>query len=164
MKVEENNIIIHPRYSNGTPHYNDIGNTFLFKMSSLVLFAVVFLYTSCKWYCFLSNENIFCPRLAVIQLDQRLSFDTRVGKIEMLDEGYIPKTNDAVTIMGYVFNQLNNFHLTVQNFSIGLVTQNMIAIPREVVYLTNNIYRVLIQKFTILRIAKENIIKITIWR
>lgn len=39
--------------------------------------------------------------LAVIQLEDRLIFGPNIDKIDMLDEDYVPKTMDEVTIFGY---------------------------------------------------------------
>ncbi|XP_031632801.1 uncharacterized protein LOC116346741 [Contarinia nasturtii] len=87
MNVDENDIIIHPKYSKEAPHNNDI---------------------------------------AVIQLKERLSFDARVNKIEMLDENYVPKTMDKVTMLGYTKydntterdGEDNNYYLQIVNSTI----------------------------------------------
>ncbi|XP_031633673.1 uncharacterized protein LOC116347270 [Contarinia nasturtii] len=48
-----------------------------------------------------SGGRPFKNDIAVLRLNTRIPFDTKVEKIDMVDEGYIPREGDLVTMLGY---------------------------------------------------------------
>lgn len=56
---------------------------------------------------YINNNYINNNIVAVIELKPCLNFGPKVNKIEMLDDNYVPKINDLITIMGCVSKNYN---------------------------------------------------------
>lgn len=75
-----------------------------------------------------SSVPYFRNDIAVIQLKTALKFNAKVGKIDMVDEYFIPETGDVVSMLGfsegigpnrsYSFSPLRKSYSTVADFQM----------------------------------------------
>lgn len=51
----------------------------------------------------------------VIQFKKSVIFEARINKIEMIDENYVPKTNDHVIMVGYTEHNVTTLKYPLEN-------------------------------------------------
>ncbi|XP_031639845.1 uncharacterized protein LOC116351834 isoform X2 [Contarinia nasturtii] len=63
-----------------------------------------------------SADPIYVNDIAVILLKKALKFDSKIGKIDMVDKKYVIDTDDKVTLLGHSKGYLRYFNSTIAGF------------------------------------------------